>query len=351
VIVIKKSVTIYDIAKKVETSTATVSRVLSNSNYPVSQELRKKIIKVAKALNYVPNMSGRQLKTNKSMAIGVIVPSISNPFYSSVVLGIEETARKNGYNVLLCNSHQSPELEIEHIQTLFQKQVQGLIISSISDKFDLLNDYISRGLNVVAIDEKLDNLKIGCQILFDYRKGGYIATKHLLEKGHRKIGYVTAPMDRPSRIGIFQGFKDALLENNIMINEAWIQVSNNVEGSLNKNVYEFKNGKNLIRNIINLPDRPTAILACNDMTAIGVLNELEAQGIKVPDQMSVIGFDNIELGEMISPALSTIDHPKQEMGVFSCNMLLERLNEDNFKINEIVLQPQLIERNSVAQIY
>ncbi|MEX2416513.1 MAG: LacI family DNA-binding transcriptional regulator [Paenibacillaceae bacterium] len=346
----KKSITIYDIAKSANTSAATVSRVLSNSNYPVSVEMKEKIKRIAKEVNYVPNISGRQLKTNKSMTIGVIVPSISNPFYSPIVLGIEETARKNGYHVLLCNSLQSPELENEYIQTLFQKQVQGLIISSISGKIELLNSYISKGLNVVAIDQALDDLKDGFQIGFDYRKGGYLATEYLIKKGHNKIAYVTAPLDRPSRKDILIGYQEAMLKYGIEADKEWIQITQNVESMMDGSSYEFTNGKQLAKQILDVSDRPSAILACNDMTAIGMINELEQQGIKVPEQMSIIGIDNIELGQIISPSLSTIDHPKREMGKFACKMLLERMNGDKSTMNEMVMQPQMIERDSVRAL-
>mgnify|MGYP000353810950 CR=1 FL=1 len=346
----KKSITIYDIAKNANTSAATVSRVLSESNYPVSVGMREKIKRIAKEFNYVPNISGRQLKTNKSMTIGVIVPSISNPFYSSIVLGIEETARKNGYHVLLCNSLQNPELENEYIQTLFQKQVQGLIISSISGKIELLNHYISKGLNVVAIDQALDDLKDGFQIGFDYRKGGYLATEHLIQKGHSKIAYVTAPLDRPSRKDILTGYQDALLKYGITPDQEWIQITESVESILDGSTYEFSNGKHLANRILNVQDRPTAILACNDMTAVGIINELEKQGVKVPYHMSIIGIDNIELGQIITPSLSTIDHPKREMGKFACRMLFERMNGEISTMKEMVMQPQMIERGSVANI-
>ncbi len=346
----KKSTTIYDIAKSASTSAATVSRVLSDSNYPVSVELKAKIQRIAKELNYVPNISGRQLKTNKSMTIGVIVPSISNPFYSSIVLGIEETARKNGYHVLLCNSLQSPELENEYIQTLFQKQVQGLIISSISGKIEQLNSYISNGLNVVAIDQAIDDLKGGFQIGFDYRRGGYLAAEYLIKKGHSKIAYVSAPLDRPSRKNILIGYQEAMQKHGINPNNKWIQITENVESMLDGSTYEFSNGKQLAQRILDIPERPTAILACNDMTAIGMIHELEQQGIKVPDQMSIIGIDNIELGQIIMPALSTIDHPKLEMGRFACKILLERMNGEKSNMKEMVMQPQMIERDSVLSL-
>jgi LacI family transcriptional regulator len=345
----KKRTTIYDIARAAEVSVATVSRVLSNSSYPVSPELKRKIKAAAKELSYRPNMIGRQLKTNNSMTIGVIIPSISNPFYADVVLGIEEIARKNGYHVLLCNSQQNPKLEEEYLQTLFDKQVRGIIISSISEQKDLINEYLSKGLIVISIDQTIDNPDV-YQIGFDYRKGGYIATKHLIENGHRKIAFITSPLNRPSRLGIFKGYQEALLESGIVPLASWVQESALHEGEYNGNTFEFNNGKELIRNILHIADQPTAILACNDLTAFGVINELNLQGIEVPNKISVIGFDNIELSQMVAPSLTTIDHPKFEMGRFACDLLMDMLNSRPVTVKEIMLQPKLVIRNSVNNI-
>jgi LacI family transcriptional regulator len=342
----KKSITIYDIAKEANASSATVSRVLSNKDYPVSPELKQKIKRIAKELEYTPNMLGRQLKTNNNMTIGVIVPSISNPFYSSVVLGIEEIARKHGYSVLLCNSLRSPSIELEHLKTLFEKQVKGLIISSISGNKKLLKDLTNKGLNVVALDQSLYDLD-GSQIHFDSRKGGYMATKYLIEKGHRKIAFVTAPLNRPSRKDMFRGYQDALIEYGIKPVEYWTQIAT-AEEEISDEIYEFNNGKVLTRKLLELPEMPTAIFACNDMTAFGVMKELTAQGIDVPRQVSVIGFDNIEFGQMVTPSLTTVQQPNYEMGRLSCTIMIDRLTGQKVDDVDIVLQPKLIERNSVA---
>lgn len=344
-----KPVTIYDIAKKANTSPATVSRVLSHSNYPVRQVLKERIQKVAEELNYVPNMAGRQLKTNKSMTIGVIIPTISNPFYSSVVLGIEETARNKGYHVLLCNSKQSPELEVEYLQTLFQKQVQGIIISSISGKTSLLHDYIGRGLDVVAIDETFEELENALQIGFDYRRAGFMAAEFLIQQGHTNIGYISSPLDRPSRKETFQGYQDAIEEYRLRPRDHWIKISEHQKEHGTEHSYEFSNGKHLTRRLLAESDLPTAIMASNDMTATGVLNELNAQGIKVPDEISVIGFDNIELGQMITPPLTTIELPKYEMGKLACNLLFDRWDGNN-ELSGVTLQPTIVERLSVKRL-
>ncbi|MCZ8516082.1 LacI family DNA-binding transcriptional regulator [Paenibacillus filicis] len=342
----RKSVTILDIAKVVNVSPATVSRVLSNSNYPVSAELRRKIKSAAKELNYTPNLLGRQLKTNNSMTIGIIIPSISNPFYSSIVLGVEEIARANSYQVLLCNSHQNVNLEKQFLQTMLEKQVKGVIISSISAEKNFLRQFSDKGICVISIDQHREGEDI-YQINYDYRKGGFMAANHFVECGHTKIAFVTAPLDRPSRIHMFRGFRDALRESRILFKDCYLQISETQESTNYNSNFEFDNGKRLARQLMELSERPTAVLACNDLTALGFIYELNLLGIRVPDDVSVIGFDNIDFSNISMPPLTTVDHPKYEMGKFSCSMLFQVLNGENVNVTEIVLQPKLVIRSSV----
>ncbi|MBO0992116.1 LacI family DNA-binding transcriptional regulator [Bacillus sp. SD088] len=344
----KKQATIYDIAKKAQTSTATVSRVLSDSGYPVSNKLKARIQQVAKELNYIPNMIGRQLKTNNSMTVGVIIPSITNPFYSSIVLGIEDIARSRGYHVLLCNSHRSPELEEEYLKTLLEKQVRGLIVSSISSNKELVEALVQKGLNVVAFDQTIEGLDCS-QIQFDFRKGGFLATEYLIEKAHRKIGFISSPLTRPSRLSIYEGYQHALEKYGMKTEKEWIQIASNEE-ELSERNYEFNNGIDLTRKLLQCSNLPTAIFVCNDMTAFGVMNELANHGVKVPEQMSVIGFDNIEFSQMITPSLTTIQQPDYEMGRMACNILLDQLDGKGIEKVDIVLQPKIIERHSTQAL-
>jgi len=339
---VNKSLTIHDIAKMAGVSSATVSRVLSNSTYPVSAANREKILRIAKETNYVPNLLGKQLKTNTNMTLAAIIPSITNPFYSSVVLGIEEIARENRYQVLLCNSLQDARLEDEYVKSIFEKQVKGLIISSLSADTKLLKRYIAKGLHVVALDQKLEEEGI-LQIKFDYRKGGYLAATHLIESGHRRIAYVTSPLDRPSRRSICHGYEEALREHGLA---PTIQIAESEE--IYDGVYEFDNGKRLTRRLLELSDRPTAILACNDMTAVGVMNELMAAGVQVPRDMSVMGFDDIAFSRMTVPPLTTVKQPDYEMGRLACQFLMDRLSGKPMPQMEIMLQPKLVIRESVA---
>jgi len=344
----KKQVTIYDIAKKAQTSTATVSRVLSKSGYPVKSELRERIQKIAEELNYIPNMIGRQLKTNTSITIGVIVPTITNPFYSSVVLGIEDIARERGYQVLLCNSHRSSEIEEEYLKTLLEKQVKGLIISSVSTDNDMLSKLVQMGLNVVAIDQSINELNTS-QIHFDYRKGGFLATEFLIEKGHTKIAFISSPLSRPSRQHVYEGYRDALMKYGVKTNKSWICISS-MEEEISEMNYEFNNGIMMARRLLSCSELPTAIFVCNDMTAFGVMNELTSHNIKIPEQTSIVGFDNIEFSKMVSPTLTTIQQPDYEMGRIACNTLLDQLDGGNSEYIDIILQPRIIERNSTMSI-
>ncbi|SHE15020.1 HTH-type transcriptional repressor CytR [Chlamydia abortus] len=340
----KKPTTIHDIARKANVSSATVSRVLSNSDYPVSKALQEKIRRIAAEMNYIPNLLGKQLKKNVSMTIGVIVPSIINPFYSSVVFGIEEIARENHYTVVTCNSLQDPTLEDEYIRTIMEKQIKGLIISSISKDKSLLKNSIQMGLNVIAIDQTIEEEGVS-QIKFDYRKGGYMATKHLLSKGHSRIGYVTSRLDRPSRLSICQGYLYAMKEAKL---EPIVEESKSEE--LYNAVFDFDTGKKLANKLLAAPDRPTAIFACNDMMAFGVINELSQQGVKVPEDISVMGFDGIDFGLMIHPPLTTIKQPDYDMGKLACRLLLDKINGEDSPTFDVMLQPKLLERNSVLPI-
>ncbi|MDF2714487.1 MAG: transcriptional regulator, LacI family, partial [Paenibacillus sp.] len=176
------------------------------------------------------------------------------------------------------------------------------------------------------------------------RKGGYIATRHLIGKGHERIAYVTAPLDRPSRISIHEGYLTAMREAGF---EPIVQEGGNETYS---GTYEFENGKDQTRRLMKRGTRPTAIFACNDMMAFGVVNELSSQGIKVPGDISVMGFDGIDFGQMMTPPLTTVLQPTYEMGRLACNMLLDVLIDGKKPEAGVMLQPKLLERESVADL-
>jgi LacI family transcriptional regulator len=347
----KKRITIHDIARLANVSSATVSRVLSNSDYPVSERLRSKIKAIAEEYHYIPNAIGKQLKTDRNMTIGVIIPSIGNPFYASVMLGVEVEARKKGYHVFLCNSGHDGRLEESYLQTLFEKQVKGVIISSISQNTTLISRLMELGLKLVVIDQTLD-LPDVVQIDFDYRRGGYMAASYLIEQGHRDIGYVSSPLDRPSRRLIYEGFVQAMREHGLAFADGHLQLADEV-GAGYEGTAEFANGRRLIGRMLETSAQPpTAVFACNDLTAIGVMHELAGRGLRVPDDISVMGFDDIEFSSMVTPPLTTIKQPDYEMGKRACAVLMDQLEapEGQTPKPEVRLTPRLIVRESVRMI-
>ena len=343
----RKKATIYDIAKLSNTSSATVSRVLNDKGYPVKKELKERVLAASEELNYMPNLIGRQLKTNESNEIGIIIPSISNPYYALLVAGVEYVARKSGYKILLCNTNRDSKIEDEYLDYLFQKQIKGIVISSITKDVNHLSKLQANGVEVVAFEQDID---LPCsKINFDYFRGGYIATKHLIENGHKDIGFIGAPLTRYSRTKVFEGFIQCLKDNEITENQSFFKIAE-TENEFNKQGFEYQNGKDLVLEMIRDKTLPTAILCINDMTAFGVIQSLQKNGFKVPDDISVIGFDNINTSEMIYPPLTTIDQCTYEMGMLAAEALVNNLQNNTRKHTSTLLQPTLVIRESTRSI-
>ncbi|NJD04465.1 MAG: LacI family transcriptional regulator [Ruminiclostridium sp.] len=342
-----KKATIYDIARKVGTSAATVSRVLSKSGYPVKEELSRKIFETASKMNYSTNMVGRMLKKSESKDIGVIIPTISNPFYPQVVLGIELEARHMGFNILLCNSFRDASTEKKYIESLYQKQIRGLIISSIDENHLFLKEMQENGVRIVVLDQGEQELKCG-KVGFNYIQSGLIAVEYLFRMGHRNIAFITSPLTKRSRRETLEGYKLAFLKKNLAIKEENILAAQTEEESYT-GTYEFENGRRLTKKFLELRERPTAIFAVNDMTALGIIHELLNNGVRVPEDVSVIGFDNIEVSSMINPPLTTVNQPSFETGRLACKLLLDSMDGREAGDISITLEPTLVERKSVCR--
>ena len=203
----KNRTTIYDIAKLADTSVATVSRVLSGSGYPVSPPLKQKIFEIAERLNYSPNRVARSLKSNTSPDIGVIVPTVSNPFYSSVILGIEEEVNQNGCYLLLCNTFRDIGKEKRYLQSLYEKQIRGVLISSLG--YENIGEYAEKGMQFVLMDQKIENNDFS-MVSFDCFRGAYLAVEYLIRNGHRKIAFISSPLTKWTRKEMCKGYRTAL---------------------------------------------------------------------------------------------------------------------------------------------
>lgn len=340
-----KRVTIYDIAKVACTSATSVSRVLSNNGYPVREDLRERIMNAAKELNYSPNLLAKSLKSNVSKEIGVIIPNITNPFYPSAILGIEEEADKNGYNILLCNTLRNPQKERSYMQSLYEKQIKGVIISSMFEENDYIAEYIERGVEVVLLDQKINNTSCS-SINFDCHKGAYMAVDYLVKCGHREIAFISSPLTRWTRKEIFKGYKEGLKNNKILLVENYVLITQS-EMEMEQEGFEFKNGKLLAEMFIEKNVDATAVVSVNDMTAVGFMQQMHSFGKNIPEDISIIGFDDIPIAKMVTPSLTTIRYPSYELGKLAGKLLFEKLSNGNGFDLSLRLEPSLVIRGTV----
>lgn len=343
-----RRVTIHDIAKAANTSATTVSRVLAGTGYPVREQLKARVLKAVQELNYTPNVVAQSLKANKSRDIGVIIPTITNPFYSNAVLGMEEEANRNNYNLLLCNTLRDPERELKYLQMLYEKQVKGIILSSVSENHRAIQEINNNGVNFVLLDQKVPN--INCSFVgFDVHAGAKIGVKHLIKSGHKKIAFVTTPMTRWTRRMVLQGYRDALESAGIEFDEKYVFISDQEE-EREEEGYEVKAGRAVAAEFLKKKSDATAVLTVNDMMAFGFIQELNHKGIKVPEDISVMGFDDIPFASLFSPALTTVCYPSYDTGKLAAKVLFEKLNEGNDFILNVKLEPRLVVRDSVRSI-
>lgn len=332
----KVNFTLVDVAKHAGVSPATASRVLNNTDYPVSSTLRKRVIKAASDLNYTPNFFGKMLKTNVSNAIGVIVPSLQNPFYNQVIIGIESAAAKAGHEIMLLSSHRNIEQERANISVLLRSRVMTLLIISIDNCPDALNNYIACGGNVALLEGDY-NLENAITVETDWFSAGHIAAKHLIDLGHQRIALLTTPITKTFRKNILVGIKAAISEAGFTFNDSDIFVAH-TENESNVGMYEFEVGSQLTKSILESKKKYTAIIAINDITAFGIIQALTQRGLSVPDNMSVISFDNILFSEMISPPLTTVELPSGNLGRIACNMLLSDIDRPSAHPNNLSLK-------------
>ncbi|MCM3769041.1 LacI family DNA-binding transcriptional regulator [Priestia aryabhattai] len=327
--------TIYDVAKLSGLSKTTVSRVINNHSY-VSEEKKNLVIKAMKELNYTPNPSARRLRGQVMTTIGVIVPRIINPFFSYLVDSIEQVAYKNGYHVLIFQSNEDKEKELAFLNLLKTKQVDGIIMTSIENEWSIIEPFIEYG-PILLCNEYVNNANVPI-VRLDQYKGAYIGVKHLLEKGHRKIGYCTGGLfaEEGKDKDRNQGYQKALQEAGIEPDPKWIFV----------NQHSIEDGKKVIKKILTMEDRPTAIFTGSDEIAGGMMIEAKESGIRIPNDLAIIGFDDQPLAQMVDPKLTTIRQPIDQMGIKAMETLIDMLNDSELKVETFELPIELVVRSS-----
>lgn len=345
----KKKATIKDVAARANTSITTVSRVLSGSDYPVKEELKASILAAAEALHYKPNLFGRLLRGGKNRQIGVVVPSITNPFYSQLLAAVQKECMDNGYMPIFYSSHNHLNTERTYIDMLIQAQVAGALLSLIHWDEAIGRALEEAGIPYVLFDQPHDEYE-GAAIDFDFCRSGRMAAEYLIENGHRELAFATGPMDRPSRKKLFDGFQDAMEERNIGLKEENLLVSTTLKMKGASAMRDYQRGQELGRMVLSMEHIPDALFTVNDMMAIGIIKQLETNGVRVPSHISILGFDNVEFGEMIVPALSTISQSAYRIGELATCLLMEGLDGRTAWKRRELLEPVLVERESVRRL-
>ncbi|GAM61201.1 ribose operon repressor [Vibrio ishigakensis] len=331
--------TMKDIAKLAGVSSSTVSHVINKSRY-VSEEISERVNKAAKELNYFPSALARSLKTNRTNTIGMLVTNSTNPFFGEVVKGVERHCYQRGYNLILCNTEGDQARMRDSIETLMQKRVDGLILMCPSlegEKLEVFDKYPSIPLVVMDWGSvSFESDKIQDNSL----QGGYIATKHLLDCGHKDIGCITGPLSKHQAQMRLDGFKQALAEFDIDLNQEWIEEGN----------FECEGGFEALERLIAKGELPSALFVCNDMMAMGALNAAAKHGIKIPQDLSIIGYDDLHISKFMTPALTTIHQPKFRLGKAAVDAVLNKLQSQDSEHQIVQLEPKLVERDTVRPL-
>ncbi|WP_130805835.1 LacI family DNA-binding transcriptional regulator [Senegalia massiliensis] len=326
--------TIKRIAELANVSTATVSKVINGKDKYISEATKSKILKIVEEEGYVPNGIAKSLKIKKTKTIGIIIPDVMNLFFSELARGVEDAAEKRGYTVILCNSDNKESKEEKYINILQEKMVDGIIITAPENR--TRQSIKNQDIPLVLVDRDIEtqiDQKIG-RITVDNRDGAYKATKYLIESGCRDIGMISSNYKNKPSSDRIKGYEKALYESNININQNKIFLEN----------YTIESGYNGAKKILKETE-VDGIFCGNDLIAIGAIKALKEKNIRIPEQVKIIGFDDIQISQYMDPPLTTIRQPIYQMGEEAVKMLIS-LIKNKGKNLEKILQTKLIQRGS-----
>ncbi|MCX7795495.1 MAG: LacI family transcriptional regulator [bacterium] len=332
--------TIYDVAKKAGVSAMTVSRVI-NGKKDVKPETRDKVLKAIEELGYVPNSLARSFVLQKTKTIGLVITDITNPFFTTLARGVEDTAMKNQFSVIFCNTDEDPEKEVLYLELLARKRVDGVILASASGKRTPLKSILLRNIPIVLIDREVDGLEDLDIVKGDSVYGAYLLTKHLVDLGHRRIGIIVGSKHISTAEDRVEGYKKALIEIGIDIDDKLIKFAR----------YSKEDGYIATKDLLNLENPPTAIFGGNNFIAVGAMMAIRDCGLRVPEDIALVSFDDIESLSQVYPFFTVVTQPAYSMGVIAAELLIRRI-EDKDRVRErrkVILQPDLIIRESAGE--
>ncbi|MCB0471960.1 MAG: LacI family DNA-binding transcriptional regulator [Flavobacteriaceae bacterium] len=323
-------ITIYDIAKKLDITAATVSRALNN-NPKISEKTRKLVLETAAKMNYKQNRLALALKSGKSNNVGVIVPRVDRSFFATVIKGIQDELRPFGYHVIICQTYDLEEGEIENIDALLNAQVDGIFMSvsnAMKDTTQLLR-IVDKNVPLVFFDRKKELPGVSSVTINDF-EGGYKATEHLIDMGCKKIAHIAGDRSIEIYRDRYEGYKKALVKNGFKLDENYIiEAQSTIEA-----------GKEAANKLLKLKQVPDAIFSSSDFVALGIIRELKSRGYSIPNDIAIVGFSNEPFTEFMELTISSVDQSPLEMGKIAAQVFLEQVNNPNkLKIEKKVVLP------------
>lgn len=329
--------TIKDIAREAGVSITTVSRVLNNKEEGMSQKTREKVLRLMEEVNYQPNKLARGLVTKRSNMLGLIVPNISNPFFPELCRGAEDEANKRNYSLIICNSDDQSQKEENYLRLLQEQQVDGILLSSKNRLSKTSKNQLQSGKIPYVLFDRGEEATNQSGVFLDNKRGGYLAGKHLTDLGHIQIACMTGPTEIQNSQQRLSGFQRALMEVTVELPPSSILV-----GDFQMDT-AYRIAKRFLQN-----NTVTAIFASNDLMACGIYQAAHELGIQIPDQLSIVGFDDISLVTALIPKLTTVRQDTYEMGRKAIELLINQI--ENKSSEGVVFEPTLIVRESTKQI-
>lgn len=331
------TVTIYDVAREAGVSMATVSRVVNN-NPNVKPQTRKKVFEAIERLGYRPNAVARGLASKKTTTVGVVIPDISNAIFAEVARGIEDIANMYHYNIILCNADKKKEKEIRVINTLLEKQVDGLLFMGGAVTEEHLQAFRTSNVPIVLC-ATTDDQGTFPSVDIDHGQAAYDAVQALITQGHKKIAMISGTLQDPA-LGYarYHGYKRALEEAGLPYDETLVRPGN----------YRYESGVDAMKYFLELDERPTAVFAATDEMAIGAIHCIQDFGLNVPSDVSVISVDNSRMASMVRPKLSAVAQPMYDIGAVSMRLLTKLMKKENVDMSKVVLPHEVIVRESVS---
>lgn len=330
--------TIKDVALRAGVSVTTVSHVVNDTRH-VSAKGRERVELAIRELGYVPNAMARSLKSNTTSTLGMLIPNSSNPYFAEIVRIVEDRCFGAGYTLVLCNTDDEPRRQSVYLQVLAERRIDGLIVVSTGDDDSLVTQLQGLRIPTVLVDREIADPS--CDLVETaHMQGGLLAVRHLLSLGHKRIACIGGPVGLTPSEQRIEGWRMALAEAG---------TTPNADALLWRGAFTSQSGYEAMHAILRTEHPPSAVFVCNDLMAIGALRAAHESGVHVPDELSIVGFDDIELSAYTSPPLTTVAQPKERIGALAVDMLLERVGGKRRDARKVVLQPELRVRASTAR--